>query len=111
VTPKGRAPVEPRGAQQRAELADEGIEGGLRGPGQPVGPQDLGQLVPGDPTMAVDHEVGEGQPSLPAWECPVVEQSVVAAEGELSREGDAQCQRALQGFAKVASQEPPRPDR
>jgi hypothetical protein len=60
------APAGHRGGQGRPDPADVGPERGGPGPGRPVGPEDVGQPLPGHAGRALEDQRGEDDPGRPS---------------------------------------------
>lgn len=63
---QGGAAFDGVGAERSPQLREQRVEPGLDGRRRAVGPQRIGQLVAADGVVAVDDQVGEGEPALPA---------------------------------------------
>jgi hypothetical protein len=53
-------------------------------------PQDLGELLAGNRSSVLCHEVGEQQPSLPPGKAPLVDDDAIALRGDPTREENLQ---------------------
>ena len=69
--PEGGAPVHGIGAEDPAQLGQQRVEPGVDRGRIGFTPQRLGQLVPGDVAVTVDHQVGEQQPALAAGQAGI----------------------------------------
>ena len=98
--PDRGAPVNGISAEDPAELGQQRVEPGIDRGWIGFTPQRLGQLVPGDVAVTVDHQVGEQQSALAAGQARI-QPLAVALDSQRPADLDPHRVRGHQGHANI----------
>ena len=98
--PDRGAPVNGIRAEDPAQFGQQRVEPGVDRGWIGFTPQRLGQLVPGDVAVTVDHQVGEQQPALAAGQAGI-QPLAVALDSQRPADLDPHRVRGRQGHANI----------